>query len=305
MFDIIIVGCGVAGMTAALYALRSNKKVLIIDKESYGGQIAKSPKVENYPTKKSISGSELVDEIFDQVSDLGVTFELEDVEKIEKFDDAFKVTTNYNCYEAKAVIIATGVKPRMLKLENEDNLLGNGVYYCAICDGPFFADKEVCLVGDGNSAMQYALMLSNYCSKVNMFTMFDKFFGEKSLEDAIRNNDKIEIIPNTVASKLIGDGKLTAVEFTSKDKGVFTVNTEALFVAIGQVPDNKKFENLVDLDKFGYIVSSEDCLTKTDGLFVAGDCRVKSIRQVATAIGDGAVSGTQAVNYLNSLKGSL
>lgn len=302
MYDIIIVGCGVAGMTAALYALRSNKKVLIIDKESYGGQIAKSPKVENYPTKKSISGSELVDEIFEQISDLGVVFELEDVEKIEKKDNNLVVTTNYNSYEAKSVIIATGVVPRKLNLENEETLLGNGVYYCAICDGPFFAGKEVCLVGDGNSAMQYALMLSNYCSKVKLFTMFDKFFGEKSLEEAIRNNPKIEITPNTVATKLIGNDKLKSVEFTSKDSGMFTVDTEALFVAIGQVPDNKKFENVVDLDKFGYIEASEDCSTKTPGVFVAGDCRKKGIRQVATAIGDGAVSGTQAVNYLNSLK---
>lgn len=289
-------------MTAALYALRSNKKVMIIDKESYGGQIAKSPKVENYPTKKSISGSELVDEIFEQISDLGVTFELEDVEKIEKVDKILKVTTNYNSYETKSVIIATGVMPRKLNLENEENLIGNGVYYCAICDGPFFAGKEVCLVGDGNSAMQYALMLSDYCSKVKMFTMFDKFFGEKALEEAIRNNNKIEIIPNTVASRLIGDNKLTAVEFTSKDKGIFTVQTDGLFVAIGQVPDNKKFENVVSLDKAGYIEGSEDCTTMTPGVFVAGDCRVKTIRQVATAIGDGAVAGTQAVNYINSLK---
>lgn len=292
-------------MTAALYALRSNKSVLIIDKESYGGQIAKSPKVENYPTKKSISGSELVDEIFDQISDLGVTFELEDVEKIEKENDTFKVTTNYNEYVGKSVIIANGVTPRKLNLENEEKFLGNGVFYCAICDGPFFVGKEVCLVGDGNSAMQYALMLSNYCSKVKMLTMFDKFFGEKSLEDAIRSNDKIEIIPNTVASRLIGEDKLSSVEFTSKDKGVFKIDTEALFVAIGQIPDNKKFENIVDLDKAGYIIAGEDCKTKTEGVFVAGDCRVKVVRQVATAIGDGAIASTNAVNYLNSLKANL
>ena len=186
--------------------------------------------------------------------------------------------------------------------ENEEKFLGNGVYYCAICDGPFFADKEVCLVGDGNSAMQYALMLANYCSKVKMFTMFDKFFGEKALEETIRNNDKIEIIPNTVATKLIGEDKLNAVEFTTKGKGSFVVNTEGLFVAIGQIPDNKNFDNIVELDKMGYIVASEDCITSTPGVFVAGDCRVKVIRQVATAIGDGAVAGTQAVNYINSLK---
>lgn len=287
-------------MTAALYALRSNKNVLIIEKESYGGQIAKSPRVENYPTKKSISGSALVDEIFDQISDLGVKFELEDVECIEKKDDYYIVKTNYNTYETKSVIIANGVVSRKLNLENEEKLLGNGVFYCAICDGPFFAGKEVVLVGDGNSAMQYALMLSDYCTKVKMVTMFDKFFGEKSLEKAIRSNNKIEIIPNAVANKLIGNDKLTAVEFKDKDNNLFTIETEALFVAIGQVPDNSRFSNLVDLDKAGYIIADESCKTKSEGVFVAGDCRVKTIRQVATAMGDGAVAGTEAVNYLNS-----
>ena len=287
-------------MTAALYALRSNKDVLIREKESYGGQIAKSPRVENYPTKKSVSGSVLVDEIFDQISDLGVKFELEDVESIDKVDDYYVVKTNYNTYETKCVIIANGVTSRKLNLENEDKFLGNGVYYCAICDGPFFAGKEVTLVGDGNSAMQYALMLSDYCTKVKMVTMFDKFFGEKSLEKAIRENSKIEIIPNAVANRLMGTDKLTAVEFKDKDNKLFTIDTEALFVAIGQVPDNKRFENVVDLDKAGYIIADESCKTKSEGIFVAGDCRVKTIRQVATAMGDGAVAGTEAVNYLNT-----
>lgn len=287
-------------MTAALYALRSNKDVLIIEKESYGGQIAKSPRVENYPTKKSVSGSVLVDEIFDQISDLGVKFELEDVESIDKVDDYYVVKTNYNTYETKCVIIANGVTSRKLNLENEDKFLGNGVYYCAICDGPFFAGKEVTLVGDGNSAMQYALMLSDYCTKVKMVTMFDKFFGEKSLEKAIRENSKIEIIPNAVANRLIGTNKLTTVEFKDKDNKLFTIDTEALFVAIGQVPDNKRFDNVVDLDKAGYIIADESCKTKSEGVFVAGDCRVKTIRQVATAMGDGAVAGTEAVNYLNT-----
>ena len=300
MYDIIVIGSGVAGMTAALYALRSNKKVLIIEKESYGGQIAKSPKVENYPTKKSISGADLTDEIFDQISALGVVFELENVEKIEKIEDKFVVTTDYNTYEAISVIIANGVTARKLKVENEDKLLGNGVYYCAICDGPFFAGKDVTLVGDGNSAMQYALMLADYCTKVTMVTMFDKFFGEEALEKAIRANNKIEIIPNAVVSKLNGAEALEEVEFTCSDGSKFQLQTNALFVAIGQVPDNKKFENVVDLDKSGYIEANETCRTKTAGLFVAGDCRAKTVRQVATAIGDGAVAGTEAVNYINT-----
>ena len=302
MYDVIIIGSGVAGMTAALYALRSNKKVLVLEKENYGGQIAKSPKVENYPTLKTVSGAELSDKIFDQIIDLGVTFELEDVESIEKNGKTFEVKTNYNTYEALSVVIANGVTARKLKLENEDKFLGNGVYYCAICDGPFFAGKDVTLVGDGNSAMQYALMLAGYCSKVTMVTMFDRFFGEKALEDAIRDNSKIELIQNAVASGLIGDEKLEKVEFTTNEGNKFVIDTNALFVAIGQVPDNAKFANVVDLDKAGYIVANETCHTKTDGLFVAGDCRVKNVRQVATAIGDGAVAGTEAVNYINTLK---
>lgn len=289
-------------MTAALYALRSEKKVLILERETYGGQIAKSPKVENYPTLKSVSGYELSDKIFEQINDLGVTFELEEVQKLEKQGDIFKVTTDYHTYDSKSVIIANGVKPRMLNLENEEKLLGKGIYYCAICDGPFFKGQDVVLVGDGNSAMQYALLLAGFCHKVRMVTMFDKFFGEKSLEDAIRTNKKIEIIPNATASKLIGDVKLEKVEFTKSNGEKFILDTPALFVAIGQVSDNDMFKEYVDLDKAGYIKADETCTTKTPGLFVAGDCRAKKIRQVATAIGDGAVAGSQAVNYVNSLK---
>lgn len=302
MFDLTIIGSGVAGMTAALYALRSEKKVLILERETYGGQIAKSPKVENYPTLKTVSGYELSDKIFEQINDLGVTFELEEVQKLEKQGDVFKITTDYHTYDSKSVIIANGVKPRMLNLENEEKLLGRGVYYCAICDGPFFKGKDVVLVGDGNSAMQYAIMLAGFCHKVTMVTMFDKFFGEKSLEDSIRANKKIEIISNATASKLIGNESLEKVEFVRTNGEKFEIDTPALFVAIGQVADNEIFKDFVDLDKSGYIIADESCTTKTSGLFVAGDCRTKKIRQVATAIGDGAVAGSQAVNYINTLK---
>ena len=301
MFDIIIIGGGMAGMTASLYALRNNKKVLIIEKESVGGQIATSPKVENYPTQKSISGSELADQLFEQIMDLGVEFELEDVMKVEKENNIFKVTTNYNQYEAKSVIIATGVKHRTLGIENEEKYIGKGVYYCAICDGPFFKGQDVTLIGDANSAMQYALMLASYCKTVNMFTLFDKFFGEKTLEDQIRKTENIKIVHNVKAVGLKGENGLEKIVFEKNNKETFEHETKAVFVAIGQIPDNKKFENLVDIDKFGYIVANETCETKTQGLFVAGDCRTKDIRQVATAIGDGATSATKACKYLQSL----
>ena len=301
MLDIIIIGGGMAGMTASLYALRNNKKVLILEKESVGGQIAKSPKVENYPTKKEISGTELADEVFEQITELGVQFELENVLEIKKENNVFYVKTDYNTYEAKSVIIATGAKPRTLNLENEEKLVGHGVYYCAICDGPFFSGQEVTLIGDANSAMQYAIMLSSYCSKVHIFTLFDKFFGEKSLQDIILSTPNIEITHSVSAIKLNGEENLESIIFKKADGQTFEHKTNALFVAIGQVPDNKVFEKLVDLDKNGYIISDEKCMTKTPGLFVAGDCRTKEIRQVTTAIGDGAVAATNACKYLTSI----
>lgn len=303
MFDIIIIGGGMAGMTAALYALRNNKKVLIIEKESIGGQIATSPKVENYPTHKSLSGSELADQLFEQISDLGVDFELENVLEIKKEDKIFKVTTNYNEYQSKAVILATGVKHRKLNIPNEEDLIGKGVYYCAICDGPFYKGQDVALIGDANSAMQYALMLAGYCKTVHMFTLFDRFFGEKTLEDAVRRTDNIKIMHNVHAVDFIGDGELEKIVFEKDNKERFEFETKAVFVAIGQIPDNKAFEGLVDIDKAGYIMADETCLTKTEGLFVAGDCRTKEIRQVTTAIGDGATAATKACKYLSSLEG--
>lgn len=304
MFDIIIIGGGMAGMTSALYSLRNNKKVLVIEREAVGGQIAKSPKVENYPTIKQISGTELADQLFDQITLLGAEFTLENVTNIDKKGKFFTVTTDYAEYESKAVIVATGSKPRQLGIEGEEEFLGNGVYYCAICDGPFYAGKEVVLVGDANSALQYALMLSGYCKKVKMVTLFDKFFGEQSLQDAVQKTNNIEIYHSREALRFEGAEKLECVVFKNKDTGKeekFFV--PAVFVAIGQVPDNKVFEKLADLDTNGYLVADEKCLTKTPGLFVAGDCRQKAVRQVTTAMADGAVAAIAACRYIDGLEG--
>lgn len=303
MLDIIVIGGGMAGMTAALYALRNNKKVLVLEREAVGGQIAKSPKVENYPTVKEISGTELADQLFEQVLSLGAQFELENVLKIEKRENIFSVTTDYHTYQAKSVIIAVGVKPRTLGLEKEEQFIGNGVYYCAICDGPFFAGREVTLIGDGNSALQYALLLAGYCSKVKMVTLFDKFFGEKSMQEAVLKTENIEIQRDLKAIKLLGTEKFEGIVFEGKDKKQIIHNTDAVFVAIGQIPDNKVFAELVDIDSYGYIVADERCVTKTPGLFVAGDCRTKAVRQVTTAVGDGAIAATNACRYLNTLEG--
>lgn len=301
MYDIIVIGGGMAGMTACLYALRNGKKTLLIEGSSIGGQIAQSPKVENYPTKKQISGEELSQELFDQISNLGVEFEFDNVDKIEKFDKVFCVTGEFGKYEGYSVIIANGVKHRKLKLDNEEKFIGHGVYYCALCDGPFYKDKEVTLIGDGNTALQYALLLSGICSKVNLVIMFDKFFGDEALVKAVESKDNIEITKNSKTIQLHGEQELSSIVFERQDGSTFEIKDTPLFVAIGQIPDNKKFESLADLDEQGYFLSDETTKTKTPGLFVAGDTRKKDVRQVTTAICDGAISATQACNYINSL----
>lgn len=301
MYDIIVIGGGVSGMTASLYALRNGKSVLLIESTAIGGQIAQSPKVENYPTIKQISGSKLSDDLFDQITSLGADFELDNILDVEKENDIFKVTGEFNSYEGKAVIIANGVKHRKLRLPNEEDLIGNGVYYCALCDGPFFAGKEVTLIGDGNTALQYALLLSDICRQVNLVIMFDKFFGDDKLVKAVEKRENIIITRNAKTIELIGDKELKGIKFEKSDKTTFVIENTPLFVAIGQLPDNKKFEKLADLDKDGYFDSDETTTTKTPGLFVAGDTRKKSVRQVTTAMSDGAVAGTNACNYINTL----
>lgn len=299
IYDIIIVGAGPAGMTAALYALRSDKKVLIIEKETCGGQIALAPKVENYMTRNSISGIELADKMFEQIMDLGVEFELENVEKIEKVEDLFHITTDYNKYLAKSVILAMGVKQRKIGVLNEDKWIGSGISYCVACDGAFYKGKDIAVIGDGNSALQYALELSSYCPKVYVCTLFDKFFGDKVLVDRLLNKDNIEVIHNVSLKQIIGDDTFEGMVFEdTKTKEEVKVTSSGVFIAIGHIPSNDIVKNLVDIDKAGYIISNEDCTTKTTGLFVAGDCRTKIIRQVSTAVADGSVAALQAVKYL-------
>lgn len=299
IYDIIIVGAGPAGMTAALYALRSDKKVLIIEKETCGGQIALAPKVENYMTRNSISGIELADKMFEQIMDLGVEFELENVEKIDKVEDLFHITTDYNKYLAKSVILAMGVKQRKIGVLNEEKWIGSGISYCVACDGAFYKGKDIAVIGDGNSALQYALELSSYCPKVYVCTLFDKFFGDKVLVDRLLNKDNIEVIHNVSLKQIIGDDTFEGMVFEdTKTKEEVKVRSSGVFIAIGHIPSNDIVKNLVDIDKAGYIISNEDCTTKTPGLFVAGDCRTKIIRQVSTAVADGSVAALQAVKYL-------
>lgn len=304
MYDIIIIGGGAAGMTAGLYALRNSKKVLLLESESLGGQIATSPRLENYPSIKEISGEAFADNLFEQITALGADFEIEKAVHIDKLSEGhFVVKTEYNEYESKSVIIASGVKHKRLRTKsNRDDLVGHGVYYCAICDGAFYKGKEVIVIGDANTALQYALLLSSYCKKIYVYTLFDKFFGDKGLVKAMLAKDNVEVRPNTSVCDFIGDKELKAIEYKDKDGNIRYHEIPAVFVAIGQVPDNKAFENLVDLDKDGYIVADENCTTKTDGLFVAGDCRTKPVRQVITAVADGGIASTKACLYLEALE---
>lgn len=304
MYDIIVIGGGAAGMTAALYALRNSKTVLVLESESLGGQIATSPRLENYPSIKEISGEQFADNLFEQITSMGADFEIEKAVNITKLvDGSFSVKTEYNEYSAKSVIIAAGVKHKHLRTKSgRDDLVGHGVYYCAICDGAFYKGREVAVIGDANTALQYSLLLASYCKKVYVYTLFDKFFGDKGLVKALRAKENIEVRPNTSITDFIGDKELTAIEYKDENGDIRIHEIPAVFVAIGQVPDNKVFENVVDLDKEGYIISDETCKTRTEGLFVAGDCRTKAVRQVVTAVADGGVAATNACLYLESLE---
>ena len=302
MHDIIVIGGGPAGMTAALYALRNNKSVLILEKEAFGGQIATSPRLENYPTIESVSGSEWADRLFEQITNLGAEFELEDVEFIEKIDNIFHVKTNYGEHEALAVIVANGVKPRKMGLPNEDDLVGKGVSYCAVCDGPFYKGKEIYLIGDANTALQYALLLSGYCPRVHMLTLFDKLFGDQILIDRVLQTENIDIRHNLLLKKLVEEkGELVAIELEdtiSKEKVKFETNN--CFIAIGQVPQNEFLKDILELDH-GFIKTNESMATSIPGLFAAGDTRVKENKQVITACNDGAIAAMSAVKYINTL----
>lgn len=299
MIDVIVIGGGPAGITAAMYVARNGKNVKLLERESFGGQIAMSPRIENYPSIKSISGVELIDLMLNQAIDVGVDVDVEDVIKIEKNGEVFTVTTEYNTYEALSVIIATGVTHRKVVCENSEKFEGNGISYCAVCDGSFYENQDVCLIGDGNSALQYALQLSNYCNKVYLVTLFDKFFGEKSVEKLVLGRSNIEIVHNSQLVFLGGDEELEFCRFYKKDEDKhFEVKCKGLFVAIGQIPHNDVFKDLVELDDAGFIITDEYLQTKTPGLYAAGDCRKKALRQVTTAVGDGSTAAVSACRFI-------
>lgn len=300
LYDVIIIGAGPAGMTAALYARRADKSVLLIEKETFGGQITFSPKVENFPTHMAISGSALADQMLSQVQAQGADVELDTILEMHKDGDIFTLNGEFGSYEAKSVILATGAKHRVLGLEHESELVGAGVCYCAVCDGAFYRGQKVAVIGGGNTALQDAILLAELCEKVTIVQNLPTLTGEQVLQARIGKLTNVEVITNATVTKLCGEDALTGVMIHTPI-GEQTLDVTGVFVAIGQQPDNQAFAAYAALDDFGYIKADERCLTDTAGLFVAGDCRTKAVRQIVTATADGATAALAACRYLDTL----
>lgn len=303
MKDIIIIGAGPAGMTAALYALRADKSVLLLEKENFGGQITFSPRLENYPSIMEISGNEFANLLLEQVMAHGAEIELAEAKEIKDMGDYKIVCTEYGNFEGKTVIIATGSKHRHLGLEGEEELIGSGISFCAVCDGSFFTDKNVAVIGGGNTALQEAVMLSDICKNVTIIQNLSFMTGEKRLLSILEQKNNVDIIFDTVVTKLkSNNGELSSIKIkntvTNEERDF---ELDGMFVAIGQAPENEAFKNLTALNDYGYIIADESCLTDTEGIFVAGDCRTKKIRQVTTASADGAVAALAACRYIDGL----
>ncbi len=299
MHDIVIVGAGVAGLSAAIYGLRAGKSVLLFEEKTYGGQIINTPEIENYPGIKKVSGFEFATNLYEQATELGAEVKYEKVLGIIDNSDKKIVETDSGKYEAKAVILATGAKNRPLGIDREQELIGAGVSYCATCDGAFFRGKDVAVVGGGNTALEDAQFLSNYCSKVYVIHRRDSFRGETKHVEALESKSNVEFILDSNVTKLIGEESLEAIEVINKKTGAKQeVQVSGVFVAIGQMPDNEAFDEVVVTDDYGYIEAGEDCKTGTEGIYVAGDCRTKTVRQLTTAAADGAVAALAACEYL-------
>lgn len=302
MYDIIIIGAGPAGMTASIYARRALKKVLVLEAISYGGQIINTLDIENYPVESHISGFDFSTKLYNQAVELGAEFIFEKCIKVDKNDSSFEVFTTSSQYQCKSLIIATGADNRKLGLDKEVEFIGKGLSYCATCDGAFYKKRDVAVVGGGNTALEDALYLSNICNKVYLIHRRDEFRGDNSVVEKIKGKTNIDLIYNSNVSKLIGDERLNAIEISNLDGSKKEINVSGLFVAIGKIPENENFKDLIKMDDNGYIIAGEDCHTNIDGIFVAGDNRTKMLRQLVTATSDGAIAATEAIHYLENMK---
>ena len=301
MYDIVIVGSGPAGLTAAVYGLRAGKSVLVLEKNGFGGQIAYSPKVENIPGTIQISGAEFADKLLEQAINLGAYLEMECVTGIEKTAEGFVLHTEEGGdFEGKTVILALGVKHRMLGLPGEEALIGSGISFCAVCDGAFYAGQDVAMIGGGNSALQEALLLAETSKSVTVIQNLPTFTGEKRLADALMEKDNVTVHFSTVVTGYRSEnGALTGLNLRSDDGREFAIDVDGAFLAVGLSPENDAFAEHAALNQWGYFDSAEDCRTRTEGLYVAGDCRSKRIRQVVTAASDGAIAAMAACMYLD------
>lgn len=299
MYDIGIIGGGTAGMTAAIYGQRAGKRTVIIEGTNFGGQIVSSTNVENYPGIASVSGSEFSMNLLDQAMKLGAETVVEQADSVQKEDGMFVIETSEKAYPCRSVILATGVTHRHLGIEKEEKLVGAGVSYCATCDGAFFRGRDVAVIGGGNTALQDAEFLSNYCRKVYLVHRRDEFRGEKSLAERLKEKENVEFVLSATVKEIVGETMVEGLILNNKKTGEeFKIEVSGVFVAIGQIPQNDKFKDLIKLDENGFILASEDCLTSCTGVFAAGDCRTKEVRQLTTAAADGAVAGLAACKYL-------
>ncbi len=300
MYDIAVIGAGPAGLTAAIYASRAKKSVLVLEKEGFGGQIVLSPGVENYPgVVGSLSGADLASNLLDKAMECGAVTEFDEIKSIEKNPDSFTLKGEYGEYEAKAVIIAAGAHHRKLGAPGEDRLMGRGVSYCAVCDGAFFKGKDVAVIGGGSTALADASLLSDLCKKVYLIHRRDEFRGEAHVVERLMAKENVEFVLSAVPEEFIGENSLEAISVKFKSGDTRTLPVSGAFVAVGQVPQNAPFAEFIDLDDGGYADSPESCMTKTAGVFVAGDCRKKNVRQLTTAVADGTVAALSACEYID------
>lgn len=299
MYDIIIIGAGPAGLTAAIYGRRAGKKVLVLEKDTFGGQITFSPKLENYPGFEAISGNELAQKMLEQALALGADIDMDTVVGVR--DGAVKEVIGENgSYLGRTVIIAAGSKHRTLGLDREEDFIGNGISFCAVCDGAFYAGQHVALIGGGNTALQEAILLSETCSHVTLVQNLAFLTGEAKLVQALEKRENVSYRYNTVVTAYEGDTELSAVRLRNTESGEEQLlSIDGLFLAVGTEPENEPYKAVTEQNQFGYIISDENCRTDREGIYVAGDCRTKTYRQVATAISDGATAALNACRYLD------
>ncbi len=297
MYDIIIVGAGPAGLTAAIYARRANKKVLVLEANTYGGQIINTKSIENYPVNPGISGFDFATKLYNQAKDLGTEIKFEKVTDITENE----VITTKETYKTKTIIIATGSDNRKLNLENEEQLTGKGISYCATCDGAFYKDKIVAVIGGGNTALEDAIYLSDIAKTVYLIHRRDTFKAEAILVGQLKQKENIKIVLNTTITKINGDNKLESINLLTNNETT-KLNIDGLFIAVGQVPETENFKKLINTNEQGYIIAEEDCKTNIKNIFVAGDTRTKNLRQLVTATSDGAIAATEAIKYLSEIK---